>query len=74
VVAVKLGGLDDLPNMLPICSRCNHEKRDKSLFEWVEYLDERGRDYAARMWSIAAWHEWNMLKRVRQGELLLAAE
>jgi 5-methylcytosine-specific restriction endonuclease McrA len=35
VVPVAAGGVTDLSNLVPACSRCNSSKRDRDLKEWL---------------------------------------
>lgn len=40
VVPLRLGGKDEMENMLPICRSCNHYKRGNSLEGWRRMLEQ----------------------------------
>ncbi|MEV6653904.1 HNH endonuclease signature motif containing protein [Streptomyces sp. NPDC051219] len=39
VIPFSDGGLDDLPNLLPICHKCNRAKSDKNPVVWLVSMD-----------------------------------
>lgn len=66
VVALKLGGADDVGNFVAACRKCNSIKRAKTIDEFVEYLPE---EHQSRVLLMAASMPKMRLRRIREFDI-----